>query len=182
MKSQKIQLFILLICLIVFASGYFGLKAYNKRAEAKESEPRYTALSISENTDVTSLKVVNSNGEFEVVKDGEEWKFKDSDEDIDEDKLAKKINCIKGITSDQIIEKADNLADYGLDNPSIIITASLSDGSSHKIKVGSYNSAANKYYLSVDDDSVVYTVDSSIHTNYQFTLDEIKTKADNKND
>ncbi len=179
MKKQRIQLIVLVVILLGFVGGYFGLKTYNKNAEAKESEPKYTALSLTDDDVITKLYVKNVNGEFELVKkDDDTWNLS-SDEtiDIDEDKIKTKINSLKTITSDQVVDGAENLADYGLDDPAITIKMTLADGTEHTLKIGDYNQTASAYYMTIDDISTIYTVSSTLNSNFSFAQDSIIAEA-----
>ncbi|MBE5843583.1 MAG: DUF4340 domain-containing protein [Butyrivibrio sp.] len=175
MKKQRIQLLIMLVLLVVFASGYFGLKAYNKNAEAKASEPKYTALALDEDSAITELKVTNVNGEFDLVKQEDDTWILSSDPtlDIDETKITTKLNNLKTITSEQVVDGAENLADFGLDDPAITVQFTLADGTSHILKIGDYNNVSSTYYLLVDDISTVYTVNSGLNYNFSFAQDAI---------
>ncbi len=179
MKKQRIQLLVLLALLVVFAGGYFGLKKYNQNAEAKASEPKYTALALGDDAVIAELKVKNANGEFDLVKkDDDTWLLaSDNTLDIDEAKITAKINNLKTITSDQVVEGAENLADFGLEDPAIVVDFTLSDGTTHTLKIGDYNDVSSTYYLLVDDISTIYTVSSSI--NYNFNFDEDAIIAEN---
>ncbi len=172
MKKQKTQIIVLLAILVLIACSYVGLKNYNTKAEEAESEPAYTALSLGEDEKVTNLKVTNENGEFDLKKQDDETWILTSDEsvDVDEDKISTKIESIKTITSDQIVENAENLADYGLEEPSVTIEITLENGDSHTIKIGDYNNVASAYYLMVDDISTIYTVPTTINTNFNFDV------------
>jgi hypothetical protein len=180
MKKQKLQLIILLALLVVFVCGYFGLQKYNKDAAAKESEPTYIALSLGDDADVTKMHVTNTNGDFTLEKsDGETWSLKeDSTVDIDESKITTKLNSLKSITSDQVVEDYSDLADFGLATPAETVEITLSTGDTHTIKIGDYNNTVNKYYILVDDNTTIYTVNSIIKTNFGFSVDDITTTAE----
>ena len=175
MKKQKIQLIVILVIFVICIGGYFGLKTYNEKAAAKESEPEYTALALSEEDEVTALKVSNENGNFELTKNEDGTWILKSDEtvNIDQDTVDSMVELVSTITSDKVVDGADSLSDYGLDEPSITIEITLSDGSAHNIILGDYNSAAYTYYLMVDDISTIYTVTSSINSKFTFTVDDI---------
>ena len=180
MKKQKIQLVVLLALLIVFIGGYFGLKKHNENVEAKESEPKYTALALGDDAVITELKVKNANGEFDLVKqDDDTWLLaSDNTLDIDETKITPKINNLKTITSDQVVEGAENLADFGLEDPAIVVDFTLSDGTTHTLKIGDYNDVSSTYYLLVDDISTIYTINSTLNYNFSFAEDSIIATAD----
>ncbi len=180
MKKQRFQLIILIVLLLVFVGGYFGLQKYNKDAAAKESESTYTALNLGDDADITAMHVTNTNGEFTLEKDGDEtWTLKeDATVDVDESKITTKLNSLKSITSDQVVEDYSDLADFGLATPAETVEITLSTGDTHTIKIGDYNNTVNKYYILVDDNNTIYTVNYIIKTNYGFSVDDITTTAE----
>ena len=180
MKKQKVQLIILLALLLVFVGGYFGLQKYNKDEAEKESESTYTALSLGDDADVTILHVKNTNGEFTLEKaDDETWTLKeDSSVDVDESKITTKISSLKSITSDQIVEDYSDLSDFGLAEPAETVEITVADGATHTLKIGDYNNTVNKYYVLVDDNTTIYTVNSIIKTNFGFSTEDITATAE----
>ena len=176
MKKQKIQLIVILVLLIVFVGGYFGLKKYNENVQAKESEPKYTALALTDQDENESIEVTNLNGTFDIEKDENgDYYLKDNDSiNVDRDKIDSKIEEIKTITSEQVVDGAENLADYGLDDPDVTVVISLKDGESHTLYFGDFNQSASTYYLKVDDISTIYTVSSTLKSAFIFSADDIQ--------
>ncbi|MBE5860212.1 MAG: DUF4340 domain-containing protein [Butyrivibrio sp.] len=176
MKKQKIQLIVILVLLIVFVGGYFGLKKYNENVQAKESEPKYTALALTDQDEIESIEVTNLNGTFDIEKDENgDYYLKDNDSiTVDRDKIDSKIEEIKTITSEQVVDGAENLADYGLDDPDVTVVVSLKDGESHTLYFGDFNQSASTYYLKVDDISTIYTVSSTLKSAFIFSADDIQ--------
>ena len=184
MKKQKIQMAVMVLALIVVIGAYFGLKSLNKKTQEELSESQYTALNLGEDPHISELKVNNENGEFVLTKkdDGTYSLASDNGFDVNEDKITTKINSIKTITSEQIVENATNLEDFGLTDPVVSIELTLEDGSSHKIMIGDYNDVASAYYLMVDDDKTIYTVNSTIYTNFTFDAEGIRAEAETEED
>ncbi len=175
MKKQKIQIIVLIALLIILCGSYFGLKSFNKKMAAEESEPAYTALNIPDETNITGLKVKNENGELELEKqeDGTYILTTDLSVNVDESIVDSKLESLKTITSEKIVENAENLSDFGLEDASVTATLTLDDGTSHTIKIGDYNSVSSTYYLTVDDGTTVYTVSTLVHTNLNFDAESI---------
>ncbi len=175
MKKQKIQLIVLIAVLVLIAGSYFGLKNYNTRAEEAESVPEYTALSLGDDAVIKNLKVINASGEFDLEKqDDDTWILSsDNSIDVDEDKITTKVNSIRTITSDKVVDNYEKLSDFGLEEAAITIEITLDNGDTHTVKIGDYNDTASAYYLTVDDISTIYTVSATLFTNFNFDTSSI---------
>ncbi len=68
---------------------------------------------------------------------------------------------IADLTSTNEIENVEDRKEYGLDQPVMTITATLSDGTVHRVEVGSENSMISARYICVDDADTVYTMSES---------------------
>ncbi len=68
---------------------------------------------------------------------------------------------IANLTSTNEIENVTDRKEYGLDQPVMTITATLSDGTVHRVEVGSENSMIDARYICVDDADTVYTMSES---------------------
>ncbi|MCR4902690.1 MAG: DUF4340 domain-containing protein [Butyrivibrio sp.] len=173
MKKQQIQLLIMLVVLLAFIGSFFGLKKYNEAKANEVDEPQYTALSL-DSSDISTLKVSNTEGEFTLEYFDDTWYFLDDDQTLLlQSTVASMAGDFCDITSDKVIENAENLADYGLDEPEITVTATMTDGTEHTLYIGDLNSTASIYYIMVDDDTTVYTVSSTLHTHFDGSADEL---------
>lgn len=77
--------------------------------------------------------------------------------------------------SKQITEKADDLAQYGLDNPSII-SVKTSDGKSEILEIGKLTSSKDSYYFKNKDSDKIYIIDKTKVDSVLLTSNSIKDK------
>ena len=68
------------------------------------------------------------------------------------------LDKIANLTSANKIENVTDRKEYGLDQPVMKITATLSDGTEHCVEVGSENSMISARYICVDDTDTIYTM------------------------
>jgi len=71
-----------------------------------------------------------------------------ADRETDQAAAAAAVNSLITIQANDSFE-ADNLADFGLDNPTHVITITNTDGTQHFIYVGNKNPAGNRNYILV---------------------------------
>lgn len=180
MKKQKTQLIILLIVLAAAIGVYFAVKAWNKKEEEKESadDSTYTALTLTDDEikDITNITATNDAGGFKVSHDTKEdtWTFDDfPDESVDTTQIETMTKDLSDLSSDNEITSVTDFSQYGLDDPAMEVTITFSDGTTHKLDVGDYNSQISEYYLRIDDSDTVYTISSTIYSDFNLTTSNL---------
>ena len=83
------------------------------------------------------------------------------------------IENISTITSDTQIEDVENMEQYGLDEPVINVTLQW-ENNMYTIKLGDYNSTIGRYYISINDERTVYTVESTIYYSMNKNVDDFE--------
>ena len=66
------------------------------------------------------------------------------------------------ITASMKIEDVEDMAQYGLDDPSVNLTLQW-DNNMYTVRLGDYNSIIGGYYLNINDENTVYVVSSSVY-------------------
>lgn len=178
MRKQKIQLVILLAAFLLFALGFYAAKSISAREEEKERAKEageYTALSF-EADDLVKLEIEREDGNLELDFHEGKWSFvKDINlemEEKDEEKKTYEVNTsaadelrdtLANLTSQNEIAAGEDENEYGLDQPSMTITVTLSDGAEHSVEVGSLNAMLQAYYIRVDHSDTLYTMSETDH-------------------
>lgn len=169
MKKQMIAGIVLLVLCI---GGYFGVKAYNSNQEKKQEAETMKPVDISV-SDVTGFSYLNNGETLSFEKDGEEWIYSgDTSWDMDEDSIEEMLGKACDVASTEKIN-AENLSDYGFDEPANTITLETAEGSK-VVKIGMYNEIVSKYYLAIDDSKELYLVESDIVTGFDKTAEDLK--------
>ena len=187
MKKQRIQMIVLSVVLILCCAGFLAARAYSTKVEEEEQqkeEGEYTALSF-EKENLSQLKISGENGTLWLNYDNGDWSFvndidaeeaalngttEESTEDSTEAESGYEVNSG---TANQILEKLASLSctneidsvtdmeQYGLDEPVMTVTLTMTDGTVHTVEVGDLNSMITAYYIRVDDGNTVYTMSTS---------------------
>lgn len=169
MKKQMIAGIVLLVLCI---GGYFGVKAYNSNQEKKQEAETMKPVEVTV-SDVTGFSYMKDGETLSFEKDGENWLYAgDTSLDMDEESIEEMLGKVCGVSSTEKIE-AENLSDYGFDNPTNTITLEMAEGSK-VVKIGMYNEIVSKYYLSIDDSKELYLVESDIVTGFDKTAEDLK--------
>lgn len=137
MEKQKKQLLGLLVILIVAVIAFIVVKNLPQEEET-DTTASYEVTNLNAD-DVTKLVYTNENGTLTLNKDGDNWICdEDRSVDIDADKVSTMVGKVASLTSENKIENVEDIAQYGLDAPSLTIL--VSDGTtSYTILIGDYN-------------------------------------------
>lgn len=178
MRKQKIQLVVLLAAFLLFALGFYAAKSISAREEEKERAKEageYTALSF-EADDLVKLEIEREEGNLELDFHEGKWSFvKDINlemEEQNEEEKGYEVNAsvadelrdtLANLTSQNEIAAGEDENEYGLDQPSMTITVTLSDGAEHSVEVGSLNAMLQAYYIRVDHSDTLYTMSETDH-------------------
>lgn len=169
---KKKQMIAGIVLLILCIGGYFGVKAYNSSQEKKQEAEIMKPVGI-EVADVTGFSYVNNGGILSFEKDGEDWIYTgDTSMDMNEESIEGMLEKVCGVSSTEKIT-AEDLSDYGFDEPANTITLDTAEGST-VVRIGMYNEIVSKYYLSIDGSTELYLVDSSIVTGFEQSVEDLE--------
>jgi hypothetical protein len=162
-KTLLILVAVLAVLGIVFAAVKLSARKKEKAAAAKTvvkqesivSQKVYTAFSWSQNGE-----------KYSFTRQGNVW-YWDADKSfpLNANYLTKLANTLNGLTPVQTIKGGDQPAAYGLDKPSITLTATAKDGAKNTFALGSaaVNSDGNYYLMVNGDSSKIYVVETTLH-------------------
>ena len=162
-KKRKIKLLLLLALLVIRVIAYVVLQknpVKDENAEAEADAETYPVTEI-DTALVTSIGIINNGESIDfTIRNGIWYLDGDDSFSVDEDKIESYLDNAGNITSDTCIENVSDLSEYGLDDPVLNLTLQWDDNM-YLIKVGDYNSVISSYYVSVNDDDTIYTINSS---------------------
>ena len=165
-KKQEKQLAVLAILLAAALCCWFIIsRATAAKEAASQSDAKINVLTL-DTDQISSLSWTDASGNATTLNyDEGEWAFADADLGTvasgDADTLADDVSSVMAI---QQFDNVDDLSQYGLDNPAITITITLTDGSQDVLKIGDYNSTVSAYYLQLNDEDTVYTINNTLYT------------------
>lgn len=114
--------------------------------------------------DIISVNVVNSLGEYDIIKDSDVWTIDGLQEAVISNDSVETLaaNVAAMTASDFVEENAGDLAKYGLDLPTAIVTVNYADGSEFSFSMGNEVAAdTTKIYLCETGETTVYTYKAS---------------------
>lgn len=170
---MKKQVLILIVCL-VFAAGLGGalyfLMSYEPEEESSQSSAPDTTVKLLDKTvyDLDTLSVQNDADSFVIKNLGDSKYTIEGLEQIplNNSMLSSTANSGIQLSAKSIVaQDAQNLADFGLADPSITYTAKYTDGSSFSLELGNEAPGGNGIYGRTPDSQTVYLFSQYTFTN-----------------
>ncbi len=181
--KRKQRLLLLLLALLATAAALIYLKTDNERTaddETAQEEVEVYPVTQIDSSQVKEIGIINRGDAVNLIREGEGWIRRENEEeafeeafDIDSSLVEDFLARASSVTADEKIEDVDDLAEYGLEVPSVNITLQWDDNM-YIIRLGDYNPIIGSYYLSINDETTVYTIDSSTYYGLSKTLEDFK--------
>ena len=180
-RKSKRNLIVLLILIMVLLVIFLFLKK-NEDADFMQEETGTTEESVPvvniNKEEVTDMEFIRSDGgSFTLHKQEDTWNYleeaaidtsEDTAEDaetirqVNQDTVSAYLDDICAFTAKQEITDVTDYSDYGISDESDTVTLQLANDL-YVFRIGDYNSLAGGYYLTVNDGSSVYLIDSSTY-------------------
>lgn len=163
-KKKKRQLIFLLSFLLILVLLLVGIKRLPKETQESKEETESFSVFFTDTEAITEIGFSNENGSFHLKKTEDEWKCLEDDTLImDSEKVSSFLNVAVSATTDTKIEEVTDFSQYGLAEPSMQVVLQSSDNMV-VIDFGDYNSLIMRYYVRVNEENTVYTVERTYRT------------------
>lgn len=173
MEKQKKQLIGLLVILIAAIAVWVAVSGMPDETQEEENAD-YQVTNLVQDS-VIKLVYTNENGTVTLNKEGDDWICdEDKSADIDEAAVKAMVGRVAALTSENQLEQVEDISQYGLDEPTLIIL--VSDGTTtNTLLIGAYNETTDTYYMCLENDrGTVYTVKPGDILSFQnHTLEDI---------
>lgn len=174
--EKRTRTFCLLVgAVVLLLVAYFGIRGFNKNQEKKaEKEAKASEIYLTKMEDVAEIRYNIGNGEQVFVKesDSDNWEVEAQPDfpltQTYPEQIASDFGTLK---AERELKDADQLSDYGLEDPVYTVELSDSKGNTHQISIG--NVTGDTYYATVDDSQTVYTVSAAVMEDLQYSLEEM---------
>ncbi|MDE5909449.1 MAG: DUF4340 domain-containing protein [Lachnospiraceae bacterium] len=174
-RKRKTQLLFLGVFFCMLLASFAALKMYKAGAQESEKtdEESYPVMQIDP-AQVKEIGIINGTESINLLRTGEEWKcLEDENVVIDSEAVARFLEQASNITSDIRIEQVEDMAQYGLEQPRLNVTFQWEDNM-YTLKVGDFNSVISRFYISLNDEKMVYTAENALYNALNKTLDDFK--------
>lgn len=178
-KKKKTSLYWLLATMILLAILYFVLHYYKAEKEESVEDADSVTLYTADEDQITQIHYVWEEKEITLVKQDENWQFdKDSSCEVNQTLVQSMISSLKSITSTRTIaDSQENQKEYGLEEPCLMVTVTLLDGSSTTIRVGMESlTKESGYYGTVDGKEGIYLLSTGFYTSFCYDKLDLANK------
>jgi hypothetical protein len=126
--------------------------------------------------ELSSFKIVNDGGSYEIEKKESEWNIKSPvSGSADETQVSSLLADITGAKATEVVsESVDDPAKYGLDKSKISITARLTTGGERTVAIGS--KVDENYYAKVSDRPQLLKIDALFYEKLNTKLASLRSK------
>jgi len=173
-----------LIILVVILGGLIGAFYYVQTMEPKdgdegESEPLSQVVSTLDKEKIVEVSIEREGETLTLYKDNEQWKVKgQEDVELNQTKAGDPAHFISEVRARDVIEgESGNLADFGLEKPSMTITVKLENGETKSFRIGDETPDKGGSYMMMNDDKNIYVVFNSLVNSLKVDLDAIRDFA-----
>ena len=171
--------------LAVLGGAYGGIVLINQHNEEKateqsKAEKEANTFYLSQIEEPVAISYTNSYGTFAFSYDteNETWSYDDDEHfPVTQSYLTSLSSDMKGLTATRKLEEVqDDLSVYGLDNPTLSITAKGSDDTEVTVLIGSVNSYSSDYYAKVEGVDDIYTISSDYISDISNDISTLQAK------
>lgn len=156
------NLIILLMVIAALVGAFIGVQKLSSGDDLPQTTetPQTEAITIYEvdSDNIVKVGVKTADEEYSVMKNGEKWELSNgSGLRINDSKIQSLVYSCSAISASKIMsENPEDVAAYGLDEPSSVVDIYLEDGSVKTVLVGSTTLDKASGYIKLADSSAIY--------------------------
>lgn len=177
MKKKNTALIAGIIILALLLVFYLVLHNSSKEDSQDTEKTSETAFETTVE-DISEAVFKSGENEFKFTKSDDIWKYNGEENfPLDQSAFEKIISKFEKIAADRVLEKPDNISEYGLDDPTVTVSLKDKDGKEQTLQFGDTNSVTSSSYMTLNkDNEKVYMVSSTIVTSLQFDINDLAEK------
>ena len=177
MKKKNTALIAGIIILALLLVFYLVLHNSSKEDSQDTEKTSETAFETTVE-DISEAVFKSGENEYKFTKSDDIWKYNGEENfPLDQSAFGEIISKFEKIAADRVLEKPDNISEYGLDNPTVTVSLKDKDGKEQTLQFGDTNSVTSSSYMTLNkDNEKVYMVSSTIVTSLQFDINDLAEK------
>jgi hypothetical protein len=158
---------------------YWSSKSKPAEANKPASDTAPKLLSIPDNQ-IRRVDIRKTGGESTVVEIGKDGKWQITAPKplaADADAMTSMLSSLGSLAADRVVEeKAPDLAQYGLSQPSLQVIVTKKDGQSKTLAIGDQTPTSSAYFARVEGDPRVYTIPTYTQANFDKSSKDLRDK------
>lgn len=182
-KKKRNSLLVLFACIVLCAGGYAMLSVYDAKKEKAEDQAdtgKEISLFSAEKDSIIRMEFQNASGSMELLQKGGEWICKEDKKfPLNQDYADDMANELAGLAAlRQIAENAEDLSEYGLDDPQMKVVFTSSDGENTLYLGDESPSSDGGNYAYLNGETTVYEIDSDVFTAFNYSKSQMMELED----
>ena len=172
-----------LIFAVAVLAGLVGTLYWSNRHKPSETvqasadtPPKILTLNDS---DISRVHLKKKNGpNLVLAKDNGNWQIDSPDKlAADQSAVSGVVSTLSSLSSERVVEdKADDLSQFGLTNPTLEVDLTGKNNSIHKLLIGDDTPTSNGAYVKLDGDPRVFTIASYTKTSIDKSVNDLRDK------
>lgn len=173
MKKYR-TLIVFLAAFVVLVGLYFLMQYVNKvQAENEQDE----TIMVTELGDLAAMEYTDEETTMSFTKSEGVWTVTDNNEiSLDSDAVDTIANTLSRVQAVRVLEGADELSSYGLEEPTYTITLKTESGAEVTLYIG--DAIDGNYYATIGDKVVVYVIGSSAVDALEFDITALEAEEE----
>ncbi len=176
-RGAKLGILVIALAAMLGIWGLINLTTAKKEAAdaALVIESDEIDIAVGEYDAVTAISWTYSDSTVSLVydEDAEEWvNADDATCPINQDEVVALITAVSSTVASQQLEDVDDFEQYGLDDPTITVTATAGDNTV-TYAVGDVSSITGEYYVQLDGGTTVYTESGLLAGAFKVQVDDL---------
>lgn len=184
-KKQLIPIVLMAIGIVILSVGYVILKDNNEKKDKEEQQKQEGQLIDVYDfnaEDVVRIDCINGSGSMSLVQNDGAWIEESTNVPLDYDKVQEMVSCVSNFDAIRTIvteAKPEEISEFGLDNPTLSYTITLSDGTKYSAVFGAaLVTEVNGYYAILDNETTVYSVSDNYFKPFNVSISSLTEIAD----
>ena len=176
MKLPKLLIAVAVLCIL---GGLIYWVTKHPQDKGAAATPATTKLLGVPDTQIQSVDVQKKGGEpLALNKDKGKWTITaPAPYAADQDAVTSMVSSLSDVSADSVIEEhPGNLANFGLAEPAVTVTAHEKNGKTDQIYFGDDIPAGAEVYARVGKDPKVYAVSSSLKSSFNKDVNDLRDK------
>ncbi len=166
-RSRK--LIFMLVALGAIICVFFVVSHFSTSYTESQTADTTELFSMESTDDATTLSWEYEGESYSFTKSDDVWSYdEDSSFPADQDEIVSLLDNLLTVESSKTIESPDDVSQYGLDEPTVIVSAATADNEI-TLEFGNATEITGEYYCSVGDGNV-YLVSSTIADAFNIDL------------
>lgn len=176
--SKNKSIIILLVIAVVLVGAYFAVTHFIQQPADEDMVEKFkdiSLLQVSED-ELENFEMSNNNGILKFIRSNDTWTIEGAEGiELDDTLLSDIVYYFTTVAAEQEIGDAtQDLKQFGLDNPSSVITIRLKDGTERIFFLGNEAPSNDSHYFMEKDGDKIYTINSSRANQYLKQLSDFR--------